>query len=58
MDNIPRAELINDIEHLFPPDTHAEGRELLIEALCESWRDLPLQVLQILRHKCIQKDGS
>jgi len=51
-----RKELITDIEALYPPDTHEEGRELLHLSLCHCWRSLPMDVLNSLRTLCFQKE--
>ena len=48
--------LIQDIEALFPPDNHPNGREFLLQALCESWRELPKSILVTLRRLCVQEE--
>ena len=40
-----RDEAIKAIEQLFPPDENELGRGLLMNALCESWRELPENIL-------------
>ena len=52
-----RAELIHSIELLYPPDDNEEGRELLILALCNVWRELPLPVLVSLLGECMQREA-
>lgn len=58
-----REDNIRDIEGLYPPDsqyatTREEGRELLIQALCDTWRELPDAVLERLAYLNRQKEMS
>jgi len=53
-----RADLVGDIEKLYPPDANDSGRELLLVALCCEWRSLPIDVLTMLRQLCIRKDRA
>lgn len=58
MDNEQKNDILSTIEHTYPPDKHEDGRELLIQALCHSWKDLPDKVLIQLYHLCINKEQS
>jgi hypothetical protein len=41
-----RQKAIATISNLFPPDVHVTtGHSLLVEAVANSWRDLPLPML-------------
>lgn len=58
-----RAQIVSEMEGLYPPDcefnaTRATGRELLIEALCENWRTLPIEVLRTFKMLSIRKDHA
>lgn len=50
--------LVADIEFLYPPDINESGHSLLIEALCQDWRNLPTSTLRILRSLNVQKDQN
>lgn len=51
-----RPQLIREITDLYPPDDNEAGRELLMLALCDSWRTLPIPVLESLLLGCIILD--
>lgn len=58
-----KQEAISQIEALWPPDsgyddTRAIGRELLLEALCNTWRELPEKVLVQLADLNMAKERS
>ena len=44
----PAQDPVKIIEMLWPPDTSSEGKEMLIQALCDCWRELPAPILQRL----------
>lgn len=53
-----RERLIGVIEQLYPPDMGEEGRDLLIDALCITWRELPLPVLSELHQRNMARENS
>ena len=48
-----RAQLIQEIERLYPPDGTEKGAMLLAQARAVRWRKEPLEVLQRLRDLCV-----
>ena len=51
-----RPQLIREISALYPPDFNEEGRELLMDAMCNAWRELPMPVLECLLIRCTERD--
>jgi hypothetical protein len=57
-----RERLIRTIDDLFPadaqyPDTAETGRELLLQAVAETWRSLPLETLRAYARLCRQREA-
>ena len=55
--------IIYTIEQLFPPDSQYEssrekGKELLIEAICNKWRELPEIILNELMALCLYEESK
>ena len=56
-----RENCIETIEALYPPDsddtqTAEIGREIMLRALAETWRELPENVLMQMGWMCAQKE--
>lgn len=56
-----RQKLIAQIQSLYPADsvsdgTAAAGREILLDAICLSWRDLPIEILRHYSYLCQVKE--
>lgn len=61
--DVKKDHLINEIAGLFPPDsqytdTKRVGIELMIQSIAETWRELPLCVLERLHEKCLMKENQ
>ena len=57
-----RERLIRTIDDLFPadaqyPDTAETGRELLLQAIAETWQSLPLETLRAYARLCRQREA-
>lgn len=58
-----RSRLIQSIEKLFPadakcPDTKEIGLNLLNKAIANSWKELPISILQEYDRLCRQKNNK
>jgi hypothetical protein len=56
-----KEEIINSIEGLYPvdsiyADTRETGKTLLVQAICDDWRDLSIEILQKYYTLCLEEN--
>ena len=51
-----KERAIKTIRNLYPADNHEQGRELLLQAICKGWEDLPEKILIEYACLCIDKE--